>query len=629
MLFKVVFLLPCLLISFNGCKKKRSDSALNAIVALDGKSAITLLPIQNQRNFDEPIAYNVVYCASDKPGDAVMAAEILEIAVRRVYNDLGFDGQKLVYNNKSKTVTDYRSDIARPELNISKICSVKGPNINALTFAGTVATPPQSPEDFYVRQILWLAARGKWTASGAEDFSSAFYHFLRESLSAVKDPRLGDLERIARIGRFDTLYNPCAEKDTKSKFQAEREQNFECMEGHYKIKASALEGYKDLDSITDALGKYKEDNGLRALIAATFGVVVPEAESQSSSLALDGGGDRKFAAANKNSLAGFVDGRPSTTSAGQAKQSAADILKNASVQGSGIYTKPVVLTPAEPKKPIVSTTTQDSLKQQLEGAKFYEGYKAGKSKEELAKSLKCPPWIENYGNGDMSNNPDCLNWDKPKASGDSTNSSTDKQQASAKSDEAKNEALKAENEKFCNQCRNKSGVCSDNGNSRWPVTYCVCTTAGGQNRRLLHKDTINNYASCSAYLQQLAQQDATWAKEEREAKKIADEALKRKADAEAKLKLETDEKKRRQLEEDINAEKNLADAGGMVLSQIKQPEKYNTTPQRDTISPPAGGVIAIKDSKGNTLLTPAPVSATPAEPESPSEGEGLKVLQLT
>ncbi|MCX6117991.1 MAG: hypothetical protein NT027_10645, partial [Proteobacteria bacterium] len=607
---------------FNGCKKKRSNSALNAIVALDGKSAITLLPIQNQSNFEEPIAYNVVYCASDKQGEAVMASEILEFAVRKEYNALGFDGSKLVYNNKSKALTGLRSEIAHPKMNISKICSVKGPNINALTFAGTVATPPQSPEDFYVRQILWLAARGKWTKSGAKDFSPAFYHFLRESLSAVLDPRLGDVERIARIERFDTLYNPCADKDAQAKFQKERETNFDCKDGHYQIKATALEGYKDLDLITEALGKYREDNGLRALIAATFGVVVPEAESRSSSLALDGDVTSSFASAksNKNSLTGFVDATPSIASAGQAKQSASDILKNASVQGASLYSKPVVLTPAEPKKPIVSTTTQDSLKQQLEGAKFYEGYKEGKSKEELAKNLKCPPWIENFGNGNMSNNPDCINWDKPKASGN-TATSADNQQATAKSDDAKSQALKTENEAFCNKCRDKSGVCSDNGNAKWPVTYCVCTTAFGQNRKLLHKDTIDNYSNCSAYLQQLYLQDRSWAAEEQEAKKIAENALKRKADAAAKLASEKDEQKKKQLEEDINAEKNLADMSGMVLGQIKQPEKYDSTPKRDTISPPPGGVIAIKDAKGNTVITPGPVSATPAEPESPSESE--------
>lgn len=135
-------------INMTSCKKKKNDSSLDAIVSLDGKSTISLLPLQDQANLKSPIAYGVVHCSSEVEGDAVRAAEVLEFLTTKTYDSLGTDSGKLVYN-KSNAEISY----------ISKMCAQKGKMLSALEFAGTVAIPPKSDNEFYTRQVLWLAAR--------------------------------------------------------------------------------------------------------------------------------------------------------------------------------------------------------------------------------------------------------------------------------------------------------------------------------------------------------------------------------------------------------------------------------------------------------------------------------------
>ena len=87
------------------CKKKKNDSSLDAIVSLDGKSTISLLPLQDQATLKSPIAYGVVHCSSEIDGDAVRAAEVLEFLTTKTYDSLGTSSGKLVYNKSNAEIS--------------------------------------------------------------------------------------------------------------------------------------------------------------------------------------------------------------------------------------------------------------------------------------------------------------------------------------------------------------------------------------------------------------------------------------------------------------------------------------------------------------------------------------------
>ncbi|MCX6116801.1 MAG: hypothetical protein NT027_04615 [Proteobacteria bacterium] len=291
-----IFLSMCSsFVSMNSCKKNGSSST-KAIVSKDGKNAIGLLPMRhfyaNTLKLTPGSAYQVQdalrlkYAAVHCKGDgAARVFNSLEDISRYTVLHLKHDKDQVMISQAS--VTDAMSGLAaandkegldrfmdvkdkyfsidsngyyRIVKGTEKPCSILGDH--ALSGGSFVKLMADADTDFESKQILWLAARGRYTKNTSQAFSPAFYTFLRENIGAI--PRAAIGQSIPRFQEIDKEFNPCAvESKNNGIFSCDNAGNYEIADEIFneklvrllEIAKSANESYLKALQTAGASGK--------------------------------------------------------------------------------------------------------------------------------------------------------------------------------------------------------------------------------------------------------------------------------------------------------------------------------------------------------------------------------------
>jgi hypothetical protein len=261
------------IVALNSCKKK-SKSETKAIVSKDGKNAIGLLPMRQYYFNMAPIgqdsamavedALRLTYVAAKCTGDdsAALFNTLEDIsrysttAMRHIGRSIVIDPVSVMLaststdqSNRFNKVVNEHFSIKNGTYSVDSNCSIIGSSaLSGASFAAIMTDPNGS---FEAKQIIWLAVRGRYTAS--QFFAPAFYTFLRENLGASPINPNGSSATITKI---DAQFNPCVNKDSLAT------KIFTCDgNGNYEVKDNFE---KELQKLTDTV-KAANDGYLAAL----------------------------------------------------------------------------------------------------------------------------------------------------------------------------------------------------------------------------------------------------------------------------------------------------------------------------------------------------------------------------
>lgn len=247
-------------IATQSCKPK-STSGLSAIVSRDGKNAIGLLPMRQHYENSVPLAPGVAsmvedairltYGAAKCVGpDAAAIFNTLEDISKQSTTALRHDGTKILIpiaainlgNSLSESQSRFemvnskyfQADSGGHKSIDPKTCWVMGDD--TLSAGSFVRIMADQTVEFKAKQIIWLAARGRWTGGNSAGFAGAFYTFLRESLGAT--PMKGE-DTTKRIQYVDTKFNPCVDKKLTDPFTCDANGNYEVV-GNFEAELTKL-----------------------------------------------------------------------------------------------------------------------------------------------------------------------------------------------------------------------------------------------------------------------------------------------------------------------------------------------------------------------------------------------------